>query len=84
MRKDRLRSALLMGCVVLALAGCGSRKALKAKPGMDPAPVAYGSVRAKNPDEMMQPDMQARPDRSAEPLTRSQERADDPFSLPPS
>ncbi|GLT02803.1 hypothetical protein GCM10007897_42270 [Sphingobium jiangsuense] len=76
--------ALLLACAVLALSACGSRKALKAKPGMDPAPVAYGADRAATPAEMMEHDMQARPDRSAEPLKQSQERPDDPFDLPPS
>ncbi len=84
MRREKLRSVMLLGCVALALSGCGARKALKAKPGMEPVPVAYGAASAKTPAEMMEPDMQARPDRSAEPLLRSQERGEDPFNLPPS
>lgn len=83
-RMQDMGRIMLLACMVLALSACGSRKALKARPGMDPAPVAYGADRAATPAEMVQPDRQARPDRSAEPLLRSQERPDDPFDLPPS
>lgn len=83
-RKGSGRAAVLLGFAALALSACGSRKALQATPGMSPPPVAYGADKPATPAGMMRPDMQARPDRSAEPLKRSQERPDDPFDLPPS
>jgi hypothetical protein len=47
-------------------------------------PVAIGAKAPTSSDALMQPSTQARPDRSAEPLKRSQERQEDPFDLPPS
>lgn len=75
---------LLIFLAIGALAACGSRKALMRSPGADPVPVARGANAPANTNQLMQPDMQARPDRSAEPLKRSQEREEDPFDLPPS
>lgn len=79
-----VRAALLLGVVALSLSACGSRKSLKATPDMAPTPVAHGAAKPATPDEMLQTGPQPRPDRSAEPLLRSQERAEDPFDLPPS
>lgn len=70
--------------ILFALSACGSRMPLVAKPGMEPVPVACGAERPATPGELIEPDIQARPDRSAEPLKRSQKREDDPFDLPPS
>lgn len=79
-----VRTALLLAGIALSLSACGSRKSLKATPGMDPTPVAHGADKPATPDEMLDTGPQTRPDRSAEPLKRSQERPDDPFDLPPS
>ncbi|MGE4409213.1 MAG: hypothetical protein AB7D33_01430 [Sphingobium sp.] len=69
--------------LMVALSACGSRMPLTGKPGAQPVPVARGADRPETPAELMQPEMQSRPDRSAEPLKRSQKREDDPFDLPP-
>lgn len=79
-----VRAALLLAGVALSFSACGSRKSLKAVPGMEPTPVAHGAEKPATPDDMLKTGPQARPDRSAEPLLRSQERAEDPFNLPPS
>ncbi|MGD9810776.1 MAG: hypothetical protein AB7U35_05485 [Sphingobium sp.] len=80
----RAGAIVALAGLALALGGCGSRKDLTAAPGMDPVPVAHGATEPETPAELMRPSTQARPDRSAEPLRRSQEREPDPFDLPPS
>ena len=81
---QRLITATALTGLVLALGACGSRKDLRATPGMDPVPVAVGAEEAATPEELIEPSPQARPDRSAEQLKRSEERVEDPFALPPS
>ena len=80
----RAARGLALLCAIAALGACGSRKALVAKPGMEPVPVARGADKPETPDQLVTPSTQARPDRSAEQLRRSQEREPDPFDLPPS
>ncbi len=77
-------AALAAVPVAFALSACGSRMPLVAGPGAEPVPVARGAEKPATPAELMKPEMQTRPDRSAEPLKRSQRREDDPFDLPPS
>ena len=76
-------TALAMLALCTALTACGSRQRLTAPTGSKPIPTALGSKTPASPDQLMQQMTQARPDRSAEPLKRSQERQDDPFDLPP-
>ncbi len=73
--------ALLLSCALLA--ACGGRQSLKRTEDMGPMPVARGASTPASPDALMEPGMQARPDRDSELLRRSQERAPDPFDLPP-
>ncbi len=79
-----MRIAPVAALLLLGLSACGSRMPLAARPGMEPVPVARGAEVPATPAQLMEPGIQARPDRSAEPLKRSQEREDDPFDLPPS
>nr|WP_246616917.1 hypothetical protein [Sphingomonas yunnanensis] len=66
-----------------ALAGCGSTQALKPAPGV-PLPVApYGATATPAIGELLTPSVQARPRRTGEVLTRSQERQSDEYDLPP-
>jgi hypothetical protein len=66
-----------------ALAGCGSTQALKPAPGT-PLPVApYGATATPGINDLLTPSVQARPRRTGEVLTRSQERQSDEFDLPP-
>lgn len=67
----------------LALAACGSQKELRPAQGQALPPAQFGAEKARTPGELIDPDAQARPDRSDEVLTRSQDRADDRFDLPP-
>jgi len=65
------------------LAACGSRSELRPLPGMTAVPKSAESTTTPTATELMTPTTQARPDRKAELLIRSEERKDDPFDLPP-
>ena len=68
--------------LALLLAACGSMTSLKpAKGGLPVAP--YGARATPTPAQLFQPSTQARPQRSDELLTNSQERRSDEFDLPP-
>lgn len=79
----RIHTSIMIIAACGALAACGSRQPLKQKEGAPPVPVALGAEDAATSGELMEPSAQARPDRSAEPLKRSQEREDDPFDMLP-
>jgi hypothetical protein len=70
-------------CLTLALAGCGGRTALKPAEGQAPPATPFGAKAPPTAQELMQPSTQARPERNAELLKKSQERPEDPFDLPP-
>ncbi|MBN8816432.1 MAG: hypothetical protein J0J06_13410 [Sphingomonas sp.] len=69
--------------LVLALAACGAARDLK--PGTGEAlPVApYGAAATPSPNQLLTASSQARPSRSDELLTSSQERQGNEFDLPP-
>jgi predicted small lipoprotein YifL len=67
----------------LLLAGCGIRGPLQPPPG-EPLPVAPEMAgRQLTSEELLTPPPIARPERVDELLTRSEEREDDRFELPP-
>lgn len=68
---------------VLLCAGCGKQVALKPKPGMAPVPTPAFATKPESPDALIKPSTQARPLRNVDILSRSEEREDDPFDLPP-
>lgn len=77
-----MRIAVAIGSLAL-LAACGQRVPLEPLPG-DSLPVApLGAGEPKTVDELLEPGPQAAPERSVELRRRSEERADDPFDLPP-
>lgn len=69
--------------LALALGACGGRVALMPKGGntLPVKPETAGAV--PTPEQLLTPDIQARPARSDEQLRRSEERRDDKFDLPP-
>lgn len=74
---------LTLAALALALAACGSKGELKPQAG-DTLPVApYGKDHRPTAEELLEPPSQAAPERSVELRKRSEERADDPFDLPP-
>lgn len=76
-----LRLTVLLACA--ALAACANKADLEPLPG-EQLPVApYGSEVRPTAEELLELDPQAAPDRNVELRTRSEEREDDPFDLPP-
>ena len=66
-----------------ALASCGQKADLTPPPGTSLPPAPFGSEVQPSAAELLAVDPQAAPDRSVELRTRSEEREDDPFDLPP-
>ena len=69
--------------LALALAACGARRDLEPPQGASLPVASYGSAAPKTSAELLVPDPQAAPERSVELRSQSEERADDPFDLPP-
>ncbi len=70
--------------LLLALAGCGQRAALKPPEGASLPPKPAMAATQPTSVELLTPRTEERPSRSDEVLTKSQERPDDRFNLPPS
>jgi hypothetical protein len=68
---------------LLALCACGVRTDLKPQAGKSLPPAPYGRAERPTAAELLTPPPQAAPERSIELRERSEERADDPFDLPP-
>jgi hypothetical protein len=79
----RVRTVLLLGLVAAALAGCGSRGALAPLQGRTLPPAPHGRDDKPTADALLVPPVQAKPERSVELRSRSQDREDDAFDLPP-
>jgi hypothetical protein len=80
----RARAALIFASLaVLALAGCGNRRVLKPLAGHTLPPPPFGSGYRPNADQLLKEPSQVRPERNVDVRVRSEERADDPFDLPP-
>ena len=77
------RRLLIVVPLVLLAAACAQKKDLKPVAGEALPPAPYGSDHQPSAAELLKPDSQAQPQRSVELRTRSEERSDDPFDLPP-
>ena len=82
MRLRHLVTPGLLGLAALASA-CGQRADIEplANQALPPAP--YGSETQPSAEELLEMETLAAPQRSVELRRRSEERADDPFDLPP-
>ena len=69
--------------IIAALAACGQRADLAPKAGKQLPPAPWGREERKSAEALLVPPQQAVPERSVELRKRSEERADDPFDLPP-
>lgn len=69
--------------LLLTLAACGQRSPLGLKPGQQLPPAPYGRAVQPKAVELLKPPTIAIPERSVELRTRSEQRDDDPFDLPP-
>ena len=68
---------------LLALCACGQKAPLEPAPGTALPPAPYGAEARPTAAELLTLPPTAAPDRSVELRTRSEEREDDPFDLPP-
>ena len=69
--------------LALALAACGNRVDLRPAAGESLPPAPVGRADAPTAEELLTRTPQQAPKRSVELRTRSEEREDDPFDLPP-
>ena len=76
----RRTSALLL---IALLAACGQKADLKPQAGQSLPVAPYGREDRPTAEALLQTTPQAAPLRSVELRNRSEERADDPFDLPP-
>jgi hypothetical protein len=83
MGRDMSLRLLVLAVGLVLLAGCGSRQDLAPR-SADKAPIrpAMAAV-APTTEDLLTPPPIARPRRQDDGLSRSQERKDDPFDLPP-
>lgn len=78
-----MRSALLPPLILLAMAGCAQRAPLEPASGRTLPVAPHGAKSAPDAEALLTPPPQAAPARNVELRSRSEERADDPFDLPP-
>lgn len=77
-----IRAALGL-TVALALTACGARAPLSPPEGASLPVAPYGASEELTSDQLLELETLAAPERSVELRLRSEERADDPFELPP-
>ena len=77
-----MRTAIALAALAM-LAACGQKSALEPVAGNSLPPAPYGAEVQPTADELLALDPEAAPDRSVELRTRSEEREDDRFDLPP-
>ena len=77
-----LRTALPLA-LLIALAACGQTAPLKPRPGHDLPAAPLGRDTKPTAAELLQVPSQAAPSRNVELRSRSEDRKDDPFDLPP-
>jgi hypothetical protein len=75
------RVALLVALVLIA--GCGKRNDLEPRTGTSLPVKPATALTRPTANELLNTPPQAKPNRVDDPLTKSVERPDDPFHLPP-
>ena len=78
-----MKRLILVVLLPVSLAACGQTADLKPVAGKTLPVAPYGRADQPTPEELMEPVPQAAPERSVELRSRSEEREDDPFDLPP-
>lgn len=80
----RKQGAILVGSIVLlAAGGCAQQGELKPLPGEELPVAPFGSEVRPSAIELLELEPQVAPERNLELRRRSEERADDPYDLPP-
>ena len=77
-----MRYWVALGAAAL-LGACGQKSMLEPVEGASLPPAPYGAEAQPDADDLLALDPTAAPDRNVELRTRSEEREDDPFDLPP-
>ena len=77
-----MRYWVVLGAAAL-LGACGQKSMLEPVEGASLPPAPYGAEAQPDADDLLALDPTAAPDRNVELRTRSEEREDDPFDLPP-
>ena len=80
---SKVRALLLLAAMSGVLAGCGARRGLEPLAGRALPAAPYGREDKPTADNLLTPPVQAKPQRNVELRSRSQDREDDPFDLPP-
>lgn len=80
---SKLRAILLLVAMSGMLSACGARRELQPLAGRALPAAPYGREDKPTADSLLKPPVQAKPERNVELRSRSQDRADDPFDLPP-
>ncbi len=75
------RLALIVGLVLIS--GCGKQDDLKPRTGITLPVKPATALTQPSANDLLTPPPQARPNRVDDPLTKSVERPDDSFHLPP-
>ena len=78
-----LKRVLAGLALTLAVSACGQKTGLEPAAGKTLPVAPYGRAEPRSADALLAPPPQAAPERSVELRKRSEERADDPFDLPP-
>jgi hypothetical protein len=78
-----MKPLLIAAAAVSLMAGCAQRTPLEPAASNTLPPPPYGAKSTPNADALLTPPPQAVPARTVELRSRSEERADDPFDLPP-
>jgi hypothetical protein len=78
-----MRTRLVLSGALLLLAACGSRQDLAPKSAEQTPPKPAMAAAAPTTEQLLALPAYARPARQDEGLTKSEERKDDPFDLPP-
>lgn len=79
-----MMARLIIGThTALLLAACGNQVDLRPTAGKSMPVAPAGAAEVPTVAELIEPKPQARPGRNDDPLTKSEERQDDPFDLPP-
>jgi hypothetical protein len=82
MHRKAVYMSLVSACA-LVLSACGTKADLEPAVGEKLPVKPAGAPKQPTPKELMTPSTQAKPERSDEPLKRSEERKEDEFDLPP-
>ena len=77
-----MRPAIAL-CALALLSACGQKADLRPPTGQALPVAPYGRADQPDAEELTETTPQAAPERSVELRRRSEERADDPFDLPP-